>query len=188
MNAHSRPAVEKSDRSALSKDLIVEAAIEIMDEDGVSALTIRRIGSRIGYSPMSLYKHVESKDDILIAVKQALYAKIEDTVEDQDAFESLKQVMLSTDRVLTAHPCLADLFVSGPRVGLWGDRQRRHIAALQAAGLSERDAFVAFAAVFRFVIGSFLFRSRDEMDELESTTEWGLDLLISSLRTAARTR
>lgn len=57
-------------RVPLNRQRIVEAAVVIIDEDGVDGLSMRRIASRLGVQAMSLYNHVRSKDDILDGVTE----------------------------------------------------------------------------------------------------------------------
>src|ERR1700753_976899 len=49
----------------LSRDSIVAAAIEIADNDGLEAVSIRRLATRLGARPMSLYSHIERKGDLI---------------------------------------------------------------------------------------------------------------------------
>ncbi|MFE3323871.1 TetR/AcrR family transcriptional regulator C-terminal domain-containing protein [Streptomyces sp. NPDC059176] len=57
-------------RAPLNRQRIVEAALVIIDEDGVDGLSMRRIAARLGVQAMSLYNHVRSKDDILDGVTE----------------------------------------------------------------------------------------------------------------------
>jgi AcrR family transcriptional regulator len=62
-----RPA-ERAPREArlgLSLDRIVEAGIELADSDGIEAVTMARVAERLGFTTMSLYRHVQSKDELL---------------------------------------------------------------------------------------------------------------------------
>ncbi|MEV4918942.1 TetR/AcrR family transcriptional regulator C-terminal domain-containing protein [Streptomyces tirandamycinicus] len=57
-------------REPLSRDRIIGAALVIIDEEGVEALSMRRIAARLGVQAMSLYNHVRGKDDILDGVTE----------------------------------------------------------------------------------------------------------------------
>ncbi|MFJ6630967.1 TetR/AcrR family transcriptional regulator C-terminal domain-containing protein [Streptomyces sp. NPDC091376] len=69
MAQRSRPEVP-GPREPLSRDRIVGAALVIIDEEGMDALSMRRIAARLGVQAMSLYNHVRSKDDILDGVTE----------------------------------------------------------------------------------------------------------------------
>ncbi len=58
-------------RAGLSAEAIVRAAIEIADADGLAAVSMSRVAEHLGYTPMSLYRHVPSKDDLLALVQDA---------------------------------------------------------------------------------------------------------------------
>ena len=57
-------------REPLTKERIVDAALRVMDAEGLEAVTMRRIGRELGVEAMSLYNHVEDKDDILNGVTE----------------------------------------------------------------------------------------------------------------------
>ncbi|HET9562786.1 MAG TPA: helix-turn-helix domain-containing protein, partial [Propionibacteriaceae bacterium] len=57
-------APAKKPRRSLSLDRIVNAAIEIADTEGLSALSMARLAERLGSAPMSLYRHVASKEEL----------------------------------------------------------------------------------------------------------------------------
>ncbi|AEV82612.1 Tetracycline repressor protein class A [Actinoplanes sp. SE50] len=56
---------------ALSLDRIVAAAIGIADRDGLAALSMARLAERLGCAPMSLYRHVANKDELLVFMQDA---------------------------------------------------------------------------------------------------------------------
>lgn len=61
--ARGRPG--RGPKPALSVERIVAAAVEITEADGLPALSMRRIAERLGFTTMSLYRYVESKEDVL---------------------------------------------------------------------------------------------------------------------------
>ncbi|TML53867.1 MAG: TetR family transcriptional regulator, partial [Actinobacteria bacterium] len=52
-------------RLPLSRDRILQAALELVDESGLDALTMRKLGQALGFEAMSLYNHVANKDDVI---------------------------------------------------------------------------------------------------------------------------
>jgi AcrR family transcriptional regulator len=60
----SRAAPAKERRTSLSLDRIVNAAMEIADTEGLSALSMARLANRLGSAPMSLYRHIASKEEL----------------------------------------------------------------------------------------------------------------------------
>jgi AcrR family transcriptional regulator len=60
-------------KRGLSVGRIVEAAIELADADGLEAVSMSRVADRLGFTAMSLYRHVESKDDLLVLMQDAAF-------------------------------------------------------------------------------------------------------------------
>ena len=63
-DAAARPAVERAGEPALSLERIVDTAVELLDAHGVAGLTMRRLADRLGAGAMSLYWHVNNKDQV----------------------------------------------------------------------------------------------------------------------------
>lgn len=62
--AHARPDAEPE--QGLSVGRIVTAAIELADADGLGAVSMARVATRLGFTTMSLYRHVHSKDELVL--------------------------------------------------------------------------------------------------------------------------
>jgi AcrR family transcriptional regulator len=89
---------QKRDKDTL-RSRILEAAKEIISEEGHDALTIRKIGTRIEYSPMALYNHFKDKRAILLALAHDVFLRLEKSlpkpVLDQDPVVTLKAALLA---------------------------------------------------------------------------------------------
>ena len=64
-------------RDTLSRERVLRAAIELADERGIDALTMRELGRKLGFEGASLYYHVTSKDDLLDGMTELVAAEIE---------------------------------------------------------------------------------------------------------------
>lgn len=91
-------------RADLSRERIVRAAIEIADEEGVEALSMRRIGQRLGVEAMSLYNHVPGKDAVLDGMVDLLVEQIELPPGDASWRDAMLGRALAARRVILAHP------------------------------------------------------------------------------------
>ncbi|WP_214413141.1 TetR/AcrR family transcriptional regulator C-terminal domain-containing protein [Sphaerisporangium fuscum] len=69
------PKRPSRDQPALSRDQIVRAAIELLDAEGMEALSMRKLGARLGAGATSLYWHVTSKDQLLELVLDEVYGE-----------------------------------------------------------------------------------------------------------------
>src|SRR5215467_14608745 len=70
------PRRNQDQHPPLSREQIVRAAIEIADAEGIQALSIRRMAAKLGVSTMALYWYVESKEDVLDLMVDAVYAEM----------------------------------------------------------------------------------------------------------------
>ncbi|HYX80001.1 MAG TPA: TetR family transcriptional regulator, partial [Actinomycetota bacterium] len=74
----------KAERLPLSRTRIVGAALEVMDAEGLEAVTMRRIGRELGVEAMSLYNHVRDKDDLLEGVIEEVLSEFRYEPEGED--------------------------------------------------------------------------------------------------------
>ena len=78
------PTQAEAQRSRLSKATVVERALALADADGLDALTIRRLAQELGVTPMALYWHFRSKEELLAGLGDQIWGEI-DTDVDPDA-------------------------------------------------------------------------------------------------------
>lgn len=136
-------------RVGLSRSGIVQAAIELADADGLDAVSMARVAQRLGFATMSLYRHVTSKDELLLLMHDTACRPPEDgsdpvedrkPVADGDWRSGLTQWCRSQRVVLRRHPWLEGIRLS-ERVGTpsqlaWLDSGLRILAGTP---LTERD-------------------------------------------------
>ena len=99
-------------REPLSKERVLLAAVRIADEEGIAALSMRRLGQALGVEAMSLYKHVTNKDDLLAGIVDIVAAEIELPAIGGDWQASLRRRAVSAHEVLMRHPWATILIVS----------------------------------------------------------------------------
>jgi len=89
----------------VSRDRVVAAAVAIADADGLPAVSMRSVSTRLGVVPMALYKHVANKDDLVVAMVDSLVAQFDQPGPGAAGWqEQVRQQVLSARRVLAAHP------------------------------------------------------------------------------------
>ncbi|WP_405216978.1 TetR/AcrR family transcriptional regulator [Agrococcus sp. Ld7] len=93
----------------LSTERIVEAAIELADADGLEAVSMGKLAARLGVAPMSLYRYVTGKDDLLLLLMFDSASEV--TVPDAGSTwrERLREWAMFVRTTYDAHPWLADL-------------------------------------------------------------------------------
>ena len=107
----------QSPRAPLSRERILRAAIELADEDGIEALTMRRLGRRLNVEAMSLYNHVTDKDDILDAMVELITSEFEVPTGRPDWRSSIRSSTISAHEAMRRHPWASSVIESRARSG-----------------------------------------------------------------------
>jgi AcrR family transcriptional regulator len=68
--------VTPTGREPLSRDRVIAAAVELVDDEGLAALSMRKLGAALGVEAMSLYNHVENKADVLDGMLDAVLQEV----------------------------------------------------------------------------------------------------------------
>lgn len=147
-------------REKLSRDRVVEAALHIMDTEGLDAVTMRRVGRELGVEAMSLYNHVLDKDDLLDGIREYVLSQFEDPGTEGSWEERARRGARSWREALRAHPNTLVLISEskGPSVSP-GSMRPTEIALrlLGEVGLSEDDTVKAFCAFGGYIVGFVMF-------------------------------
>jgi AcrR family transcriptional regulator len=157
MNVKTEATPEQATRrEPLTKERIEEAALRVMDAEGLEAVTMRRIGRELGVEAMSLYNHVEDKDDILNGVTELVFTRFDYPPFTGEWLEDAKAMAREWRRLLGLHPSVCQLLAERhkPLEGLASFRAMdAALGLLRSAGLSDRDAAQAFNALGSYILG-----------------------------------
>ncbi len=143
-------------REPLTRERIVSAALRIMDEGGLEAVTMRRVGRELGVEAMSLYNHVPDKQDILDGVAEAVMAGFEWEPTSEDWLIQARRAASEWRRMLRRHPNVITVLVERKHPLMSVEALRPMEIALDIlirAGLSERDAVQAYQAIGAYIFG-----------------------------------
>ena len=144
-------------REKLSRDRIIEAALRIMDAEGLEAVSMRRVAREVGVEAMSLYHYVRDKDDLLQGICDRVMAGFEFPDEHGEWIERCKAGARSWRRLLQAHPDVMRLFAEthGPSPTSPDSLRPTEFALslLREGGLSDRDTVQAFHAFGGYIQG-----------------------------------
>ena len=99
-------------RRALSYEQIVEAAMTVLDAEGVDAMSMRRVAQELGTGAASLYAHVQNKDDLVEAVLDRVFSEVEIPAPTGDWRTDLTRLAYATRDALARHRDIAK--------ALWG--------------------------------------------------------------------
>jgi AcrR family transcriptional regulator len=105
-----RPRVR---RGELSRERVLAAALELLERDGESSLSMRRIAAELGTAPMSLYRHVQDKADLVDGVIALALAELSTAPPEGDDWAERAQAwMCALREELHRHPAIVPLLRS----------------------------------------------------------------------------
>ncbi|MDQ0574399.1 TetR/AcrR family transcriptional regulator [Agromyces albus] len=142
MSSTTEPKAER--RAPLTRDRVLRTAVELADDAGIDALTIRRLAEQLGVEPMSIYYHVPNKEAILDGIVDLVFQEIEEavggfTVPETDAAwrATLRTQILSAREVMLRHPWVPGVMDTRAELGLNTARYVDSVVGtLRSGGLS----------------------------------------------------
>lgn len=145
-------------REPLTRERIVRTALRLMDQEGLDALTMRRIGKELGVEAMSLYgRHlVRDKEDILDAVAELVMSEYRAEHAGDDWLENARVAAHEWRRLLKAHPNVITLLIERkhPMASVEGLLPMENaFEILRQAGLSKEETVQVFRAVGGYIFG-----------------------------------
>jgi len=99
-------------KSPLTVKKIFRQALRIADKGGIEALSMRKLADRLGVEAMSLYNHVQNKDDVLDGVLTLVVEQFQIADPEKEWRQALRESAISTHLVLLKHPWAAQLLIS----------------------------------------------------------------------------
>lgn len=171
-------------RAPLTRQGVMTAALGLVDEEGLEALTMRRLGKELGWDPMVLYRHAENRAALLDGVAEVVLDQLVIPISGRDWRAQLRDVGHDFRRLALAHPRAVPLLVSRPLATPLGLRPlgtlrplEQLLRLLTAAGFDPVDALHVYRAYFGFLYGHVL----NELQELLVDPEETDDLLRMGL-------
>lgn len=141
-------------RQTLTRERVVQGAVELADEIGIEALTIRKLAEALGTKPMTIYHHVPSKDEIVDGMVEIVFSEIATPPEDEDWKPAMRIRCVSAREVINRHRWAAPLMESRTSPG--PENLGHHeavLACLRRGGLSWQMTAHAYAVLDAFVYG-----------------------------------
>ena len=168
-------AVRRSrDAAGPTRQSTLHAALEIIDQEGIEALSMRRLGNKLGRDPMSIYRHAATKSALLDLVAESVLAELSVDVTDEDWAGQLRSLARQFRGLALAHPNLVGLLVTRPLstpLAMWPLGTLRPLEAvlelLIRAGFSEADAL----RIYRLTYGSMQGHVLNELQTLVANHE-----------------
>ena len=169
-------AVARPHDGQLTRSVILQAALAIVDRDGVDKLSMRRLSDAVGRDPVMIYRHVPNKAAVLDGVAEIVLAQLSVNTTDPDWVEQLRTVAHAFRELALTHPNVLPLLVTRPLATPLGQRppgMLRHIedvlALLTSAGFAGDDALHIYRALFGFLYGHVLNELQEVIERPEES-------------------
>lgn len=143
-----------SRRRGLTRGKVLAAAVSFVDREGLSALTMRKLGAELGVEAMSLYNHVPNKDALLDGMVEVVLGELEIPSGEGDWEERIRVGYRRFRALALRHPNIFPLLVSRPPEspdGLW--LFEAFLRTMREAGFDSETAFHAFRVLTNYVFG-----------------------------------
>jgi AcrR family transcriptional regulator len=150
---------EGKNRQRLSRERIVAAAMRIMDAEGLEAVSMRRVAHELGVEAMSLYHHVKDKEDLLDGICELVMSEFRFPEPSDDWERVARDGARAWRDVVRSHPSCMRLFAERRKPVTRPEALRPMefaLSVIRSAGLSERDAVLAFRAFGGYIQGSIM--------------------------------
>jgi AcrR family transcriptional regulator len=152
-------APARADRGTLTREHILRAAVELLDQRGAAGLTMRGLAAALGTKPMTLYTHVRGKDDLIEGVIGLVFEEVPMPEIGSAPWQELFREVLGTyRRALLRHPGVVP-FIQGRPVnpnGEWVRVVEHGLGMLRAAGFDSGTAVNALRALLSLTYGAVL--------------------------------
>ena len=196
-------------KAPLTPQRVFQAALEVIDAEGLDAVSMRRVGQALGVEAMSLYHHVKDKAALLDGVYELVLESMAPPPRNTSWALALKATALHFRAALQAHPNALSLFASRPA---FTPNSLTHVegvlAVLQRAGFPASDSLSVLGILVAYVVGHTITSAPPADDasfpdyeslsdaqypylkataphmpshDLEGEFEMGLDLILSGL-------
>ncbi|TAJ34564.1 MAG: TetR/AcrR family transcriptional regulator [Reyranella sp.] len=141
-------------KAKFARAQLQEAALAIVDKEGLPALSMRSLAAALGTGPMTLYNYVKDRDDLDALVVEAVMAEVRLPREKGDWRADVTAIVEATWRTVRRHPNVIPLVLTRRTLHettlVWAEALLR---ALARSGRSGADLLVAFRTVSGFVMG-----------------------------------
>jgi AcrR family transcriptional regulator len=164
----------------LDREVIVGAAQRILDEEGLGALTMRRIGTELGADPTAVYRHFRDKDELVMELADRAFASIPVADPQLPWQERLRRQLHGALDLYRSNPDFASHLAHQPDDTPGLERIAEDALGIFAdAGLDPRGRALAYQLMTNYAVGSGLFIGQLMLDD------WGPETLPAVRRTYA---
>jgi AcrR family transcriptional regulator len=171
-------AATARDDGQVSRSVILQSALRIVDRDGVDGFSMRRLSNEVGRDPTVIYRHVPNKAALLDGVAEMVLGQLRVDTADPDWTGQLRAVAHDFRRLALQHPNVVPLLVTRPLATPLGQRPpgmlrplEDVLALLTAAGFSGADALHIYRVLFGYLHGHILNELQEVVERPEETDD-----------------
>lgn len=150
-------------RETLTREKVLEAAMTLVDEEGLDGLSMRRLATVLNVQVMSLYNHVANKADLLDGITESVFDQVELPGPGLAWPEQVRAVAVNMYQAFCQHPAVVVALLTdqaNPTSARALEPFDRLVGALYRAGFDDRRTRQALGAVTSLVFGSIMESSR----------------------------
>jgi AcrR family transcriptional regulator len=173
-------SIEAAARTPLSRDRILETALGLVDEGGLDALSMRKLGQALGFEAMSLYNHVANKDEVIDGILDLVLEEGEPPSPSGDWDDAVRESAISVHNALRRHPWAPPAVMAPGRIRPARLRYMDSLLGrLRKAGFSAEATYHAYHVLDGHIFGFSLWEAAHSFsDEDASELAASLDRLI----------
>ena len=141
--------------TALSRDAIVDEAIGIVADEGLSALTMRAVAARLGVTPMAAYYYVADKEELMSLMSERISSMSGSlSLESGEEWEgALTLYLLKLWENSTKYPGLGSYLINQPDLGVTSDRFKSEVRFFEEIGFTPKRAGLAWSFAMTYIHG-----------------------------------
>ncbi len=165
----------RAGEETLTRERILSAALALVDEEGMEALSMRRLAKELGVDPMAIYHHLPNKRALLSAIIERVFSEMR--VPEPEGVEGWRERVRAWARafreVARAHPRLVPHLASYPEAAAEATLESTEelYAAFEAAGMAPRQIVGAVGVVVDYLIGFALAETSGAVGEPDEQRE-----------------
>jgi AcrR family transcriptional regulator len=186
-NENPVPATAPGKKERLNRDIVLAAALALVDAEGLDALTMRRLGQQLGRDPMGLYRYAANRAALLDGVSELVLNELAIFPDDPDWQAQLRRIAHDLRRLALRHPNVVPLLVTRPLSTPLGLRPLGTLRPLEQilsllidAGFTPDGALHVYRAYSGYLYGHILNELQEfivDPDENEALLRLGLHRL-----------
>jgi TetR/AcrR family tetracycline transcriptional repressor len=138
----------------VNREQIVDAAIQLINREGLEAFTMAKLGAELGVEAMSLYNHFSNKGELLDEIAEVAVANIKVPQDYEDWEDFIRNILRSVRQLACEHPNLFPMVLERvPNLLAEAHLIEAYLKLMRSAGFSGEQSIVALQVLAGFTIG-----------------------------------